>query len=261
MRALPYVICGFFTAISCKMPANYSQTKSTTSQEVMPWPYGTVPYSIDTSVPASLQTDIESGIASIQALNIVSFVNSNGDKFKYPVAIEFKSVIAGCYANGIGAELDQNRIIYVSKDCTAGDILHEIMHALGMLDEQINPNANIQVLKAHIQTGKERSFAFPNAQSLHAYDPASIMHAASDDFSICDKPIDAKWNNESLKKQLPHISCKRPDWRNPTETAKSEVDCLRECATMLDANNGLITRQREKLSAGDVAGLKLLYKK
>ncbi|MBD8077775.1 M12 family metallopeptidase [Cellulosimicrobium arenosum] len=114
--------------------------------------------------------------------------------------------------------------ITLGSGCTVGNTIHEIGHAFGLWHEQSREDrdAFVQVNWVNIESGKEHNFNqhISDGDDLGAYDYGSIMHYPTTAFSKNGQP---------------------------TLVPIGSVPA------------GTVIGQRDSLSAGDVAGLKVMY--
>jgi N-acetylneuraminic acid mutarotase len=148
------------------------------------WPGGVVPYVIDPTLPS--QSRVTDAIARIKAATPgVNLVPRSGqaDYLRFVPS-------TGCssYVGRIGGVQSVN----LAGDCTTGNTMHEITHALGLYHEQsrCDRNGYVQILYANIQPGFEHNFdsLCLNATDLFAYAEGSIMHYGPYAFSANGQP-------------------------------------------------------------------------
>jgi hypothetical protein len=264
------------TVIACKTRGfdshSGAQTEAITAREISPWPSKTIPYDFDYDLPADVQKNIQEAIKTLNAHDVVNLVKAKPPSPSAPFVpvIIFASSRSQCKSLGFGYSPDNPIMVRISASCKKGNILHEILHVLGFLHEHSSPSQGApKVLWAKIATGMEDQYDYLlnsdgayHAQALTPYDAGSIMHYSSDSSTICDDPTDPKWNDPKLEGQLPNVLCKVEGWRKIRPSGLSALDCMQECASLLDSKTGKpVFGQREDLSAGDLKGLKALYPK
>ncbi|MCB7137467.1 M12 family metallopeptidase [Cellulosimicrobium marinum] len=128
----------------------------------------------------------------------------------------------GC-SSAVGRRGGQQNIT-LGPGCTVGNTIHEIAHAVGLWHEQSREDrdAFVQINFANIEAGKEHNFTqhISDGDDLGGYDYGSIMHYPTTAFSKNGQPTIV-----------------------PIGTVPA----------------GTVIGQRTSLSAGDLAGLKLMY--
>lgn len=143
------------------------------------WPENTVYYDIDPSFPRKER--IEDAIQLFEPTNIKFKKRGNEDNYVY-----FRYIPgAGCYSylGMIGGKQD----VVIDNWGEAGEIAHEIAHALGILHEQCKPNRDqyIRVIFENIEAGKEHNFEIFGGLNQYdePFDFGSIMLYHSWSFS------------------------------------------------------------------------------
>lgn len=93
-----------------------------------------------------------------------------------------------------------------------GDIMHEVLHALGFIHQHNSPNRDnfITVHLTHILEGKEPNFDKANDSEVvddEEYDFRSVMHYGTHDFTWVGEPTITTINGEKIgqRKELSEI--------------------------------------------------------
>ncbi len=162
---------------------------ATTTSDIKPWPQTTIPYIIETDVPKKVQEDVRRALSRINSLRIVKLTPAKNQSLPSILFTYKKHACSSSY----GWRDETSTMIRVSADCTYGTILHEILHALGMVHEQLNPLRYFSINMDRVWTSNEDQFDDKNTIALTTHDPHSIMHYNSWGFSICDSLSDPKW--------------------------------------------------------------------
>lgn len=229
---------------------------ATSSRNIIPWPNSTMPFVIEDNVPSDVKKIILKAVDRINNLNIVKLVKVSDDYDGSMSVFTFKK--SDICSSGYGWQDGPNNLIKISKACTYGNILHEIMHALGFLHEQLNPTSDSTIHANRMILGPLDQYVFDKAHTITLYDYKSIMHYDSHDNSLCYSPDDIKWDDNHLIGK-PHDSCRTKNWKNLTSENNNGVDCRLECAVITNPKLGLITSQRNDLSELDIEGLRIIY--
>ena len=145
------------------------------------WPDGIMPYSFDSSLSSTAQVKIEQAIAHWNASTPIRLVpRSTQDDY-----VNFVNE-SGCasYIGRIGGA----QPVYSSPNCSAGNFIHEIGHALGLYHEHTRPDrdAYVTVNWSNVSSSKSQNFDIvtSNIQVNTPYDYGSIMHYGNTFFSI-----------------------------------------------------------------------------
>ncbi|KAK1884107.1 Blastula protease 10 [Dissostichus eleginoides] len=176
------------------------------------WPSGEIPFTISPESESRTEV-ILSAMEMVSEHTCVSFHRRTSES-SYLTFFTGK----GCasYVGLIGGE----QPVFVGAQCMLGNIVHEILHALGFHHEHTRSDRDqyITVLQQNIMDGKERNFRKQSGETFDLeYNAASIMHYGGGFFS---------------------------DNGLPTIVSKEEV-----------MNMG----QRKKMMDSDVQGVRLLY--
>ncbi|MCQ8130364.1 M12 family metallopeptidase [Methylomonas rivi] len=144
------------------------------------WPGNTVPYEIDGALPN--QNRVTDAIAEWEQKTNVKFSKHNGE----PDFVVFVPAQDGC-ASTVGRKGGRQEI-WLSDNCSKGNVIHEIGHTLGLWHEQsrIDRDLFIEILWANVDSSKRHNFDqhIHDGKDVGAYDFGSIMHYPPKAFSI-----------------------------------------------------------------------------
>lgn len=181
------------------------------------WWRAIIPYGIDNSVPN--QSRITSAIAHIEAnTNAVDFV---------PVTYEMDAVRFSVIPDGCGSAVGRTggvQVVQLSSGCTTGNVIHELLHVLGMDHEQnrCDRNSFVSIQTQNIDPNRLGNFAIAcdGFTDVFGYDEGSIMHYNDTDFSINGQPtilsLRGLANLMGQRNGLSAIDIQTVDWMYPT---------------------------------------------
>ncbi|KAI4794022.1 hypothetical protein KUCAC02_032335 [Chaenocephalus aceratus] len=142
------------------------------------WPSTEIPFTISPESESRARV-ILSAMAMVSEHTCVSFHRRTFET-NYLTFVTSK----GCasFVGCIGGE----QAVFVGPQCTMGNIVHEILHALGFYHEHTRSDRDqyITVLHGNIMEGKERNFQKASGETFGLeYNAASIMHYGGEFFS------------------------------------------------------------------------------
>jgi len=157
------------------------------------WPSGIVPYTIAPSVPAASVEVIKEAIAHWNAVGGISVVPLAEARIHSDEAIlDSVHFVPGDFcASWVGRQGAQQEL-WVASYCSAGSVMHEIGHVLGLEHEHTRPDRDqhIRIHWDNIKQDKQHNFdpAPVGARMLSDYDLDSIMHYGTHNFSSNGQP-------------------------------------------------------------------------
>jgi Astacin (Peptidase family M12A)/Papain-like cysteine protease AvrRpt2 len=159
-----------------------------------PWANATIPYEIVEGHPK--RTVIRRAIDTLQARTNLRFVAKSSTHQDYVVFTIKPASDAGAASSGLGCKGGRQEIkVKGNIDISIGTIMHEIMHAAGIMHEQCRPDRDTYVTidLTNVDTRATHNFdkcEFVSTES--AYDFNSIMHYPATAFASSGNSITVK---------------------------------------------------------------------
>lgn len=152
------------------------------------WPGGRVPYQVSAQLPGPER--VTEAIAHWEAETRIRFVGRTAaNAAQLPNYVEFVPG-SGC-RSAVGMRGGRQTII-LGPDCTKGNCIHEIGHALGLWHEQsrLDRDAHVEIVWENIREDAKPNFyqQLHDGFDLGGYDFGSIMHYSPKAFSKNTEP-------------------------------------------------------------------------
>jgi len=156
------------------------------------WRDGIVPYRIDSSLPKGSVTAIEQAIDMWNQVSGISLLPVDqvlaSDPTLSPVHLDSVRFQPGDGCASWVGRRGGEQAIWVAPSCTAGSMMHEIGHVLGLEHEHTRPDRDqyITIHWGNITEEKQHNFdiAGSRARQYGDYDYGSIMHYGPNNFAI-----------------------------------------------------------------------------
>ncbi|CAG2171053.1 unnamed protein product [Oppiella nova] len=191
------------------------------------WDYGVIPYEIEANFSGDHRALFKQAMRHWENHTCVKFVERAQE---HPNYIVFTERPCGC-CSFVGKRGNGPQAISIGKNCDKfGIVVHELGHVVGFWHEHTRPDRddNVQIVTKNIMSGQEYNFNKLTEEEVNSlglnYDFDSIMHYARNTFS----------KSTYLDTILPQ--------QDPTLNVRPEIG------------------QRVRLSKGDIAQTKMLYR-
>jgi hypothetical protein len=151
------------------------------------WPGAKLIYEIDAALPHPER--VEQAIDHWRQNTAITFEMRDPDNAKHKNFVRFTPG-TGC-RSAVGMRGGMQHLV-LGPECTKGNVIHEIGHALGLFHEQsrADRDAHIRIRFDHIQAGMEHNFTqhISDGIDVEKYDFGSIMHYPLNAFSKDGQP-------------------------------------------------------------------------
>ncbi|KAF5273024.1 hypothetical protein FQR65_LT04766 [Abscondita terminalis] len=162
-------------------------TRAATARKERIWEYGVIPYEIDGNFSGAHKALFKQAMRHWENFTCVKFVER--DPIEHPNYIIFTERPCGC-CSFVGKRGNGVQAISIGKNCDKfGIVVHELGHVVGFWHEHTRPDRDKHVIinRENIMNGQEYNFNKLTEEEVNSlgltYDYDSIMHYARNTFS------------------------------------------------------------------------------
>lgn len=142
------------------------------------WPGGIVPFRVSAALPH--QSRVREAIEHVEKRTPLRFTKWKGE-------VDFVTFRPGSAMQSVVGRRGGDQSISITPKGTAGHVIHEICHAIGMFHEHGRDDRDdfITIIRANIRPGFEEEFQMvTDDDAVGTYDYDSIMHYGPLDFAV-----------------------------------------------------------------------------
>jgi len=165
------------------------------------WEDGLVPYYIDAALSSQVKVNVQSAINTWNNVSGITLVRIEPKAWDAPDDYLHFIPATSC-ASWVGRQ-GGAQAVWTGAACSAGSMMHEIGHALGLEHEHTRPDRDqyIAINSSNIDSDKVDNFTIRDSgtRNLGPYDYASIMHYGELFFSSNGSPTIQPLSGESIE--------------------------------------------------------------